>query len=460
VVWRKVLLPSCTRSIALRSGSIQAATTVLATMLLGTACSEPAVEAMDEQANVVVEPPGPEIAVKPEAGVWGRFRTHQFDDGLDAEQRERIARLEALGYASGVEPPPAASRVTRHDPAQAFAGSNLYSSAHRPEAILMDMGGTVLHRWHLPFETVWPDYPGKRGKRFETFWRRVRLFPNGDLLAIFEGLGILRIDKHSEIIWASTVRAHHDLDIAPDGTLYVLTREAHVVPRVNEQEPILEDFISTLDEHGRETDRISILEAMERSPFRKAWDKSGRRSGDLFHTNTLVWLDGSLADRVPEFRRGNFLISMNWLNTIAVLDPEQRKIVWAQTGPFFTQHDPKILPNGTLLLFNNRVSPERSGVWALDPLTREITWRYQGRKDEPFYSGTCGAAERLPNGNTLVTESDAGRAFELNPKKQIVWEFYNPERAGEQGEFIATIMEMIRIPADFPLDWADGANDG
>jgi hypothetical protein len=411
---------------------------------------------------------------KPEAGRWGRFRTHQFDEGLDAEQRERIAQLEALGYASGVTSPPARTGVTRYDADAAWPGLNLYSSAHRPEAILMDMDGTVVHRWHLPFEAVWPDYPraaesqtselqgaasGSRARRFETYWRRIHLYPNGDLLAIFEGLGILKIDKDSKLLWANPVRAHHDFAIGPDDTLYVLTREAHLVPRVNPAEPILEDFISTLDAQGREIGRISILEAMERSPHRQVWDRSGRLSGDIFHTNTLVLLEGRLADRLPAFRRGNFLISMNWLNAIAVLDPEQQKIVWAQAGPFFTQHDPKVLTDGNMLIFNNRVRPKQSAIWEFDPTTRKISWRYEGRAAEQFFSGTCGAAERLPNGNTLVTESDGGRAFELTRDKRIVWEFYNPYRAGERDEFIATIMEMIRIPLDFPTDWADQASD-
>ena len=38
-----------------------------------------------------------------------------------------------------------------------------------------------------------------------------------------------------------------------------------------------------------------------------------------------------------------------------------------------------------------------------------------------------GAAQRLPNGNTLITESERGRVFEVTPQKEIVWEFWNPE---------------------------------
>ena len=60
---------------------------------------------------------------------------------------------------------------------------------------------------------------------------------------------------------------------------------------------------------------------------------------------------------------------------------------------------------------------------------------------------------RLKNGNTLITESDFGRAFEITREGDVVWEYYNPHRGGENDEFIATLMEVLRLPADFPLDW-------
>ena len=62
----------------------------------------------------------------------------------------------------------------------------------------------------------------------------------------------------------------------------------------------------------------------------------------------------------------------------------------------------------------------------------------------------------MANGNTLITESDGGRAFEVQPNGEKVWEFFNPHREGEAGEFIATLPEMIRLPADYPVGWANG----
>ncbi len=64
-----------------------------------------------------------------------------------------------------------------------------------------------------------------------------------------------------------------------------------------------------------------------------------------------------------------------------------------------------------------------------------------------------GINHRLPNGNTLIVESGNGRTFGVTPQKEIVWEFYNPHRAGENNELIAMLPQMIRIPGGALPNW-------
>jgi hypothetical protein len=52
----------------------------------------------------------------------------------------------------------------------------------------------------------------------------------------------------------------------------------------------------------------------------------------------------------------------------------------------------------------------------------------------------------LKNGNTLIVESDNGRAFEVTPEKEIVWEYNSIYRAGEKGKYVATLLDLVRIP--------------
>ena len=61
--------------------------------------------------------------------------------------------------------------------------------------------------------------------------------------------------------------------------------------------------------------------------------------------------------------------------------------------------------------------------------------------------------QRLENGNTLVTESDSGRAREVSPEGQLVWEFRNPFRAGEGGAWVATLFELRRVDDALVRRW-------
>jgi hypothetical protein len=387
----------------------------------------------------------------------GRFRPARraaANVPLSEEQKRRVEQLRAIGYLSGSQPARAAG-ITIHDPEKTFAGLNFFTSGHTEGALLMDMNGEVLHEWRYRFPDAFERDPSPKPGKREDWWRRAYLFPNGDVLAIITGSGLLKVDKNSELLWAKAIYSHHDLAIAPNGDLYLLTREVHVVPRVNAVQPIVEDRVAVLDSEGNEKRSFSLLEAFEDSPFANLWRKSGRRSGDIFHTNSIELLDGSVAGANPAFEAGNLLISILHLNAIAVVDPEQEKVVWAHTGEYRKQHDPKILPNGNLLLFDNHGRWGPSAILEFDPGTMALAWEYRGTEEQPFFSKTCGTSERLPNGNTLVSETDFGRAFEVTPSGEIVWEYYNPHRAGEDDQFIASLPELIRLPPDFPTDWLD-----
>ena len=402
------------------------------------------------------------------SGRWREYRTHRFNDNLTDDQQKTIRQLESIGYLSGSSEAPGFSNVTFHAKEHTYQGLNFYTSGHAPEAVLMDMNGRILHTWRYDFSDVWPDYPISDYDTNRDFWRRAYLYENGDVLAIYEGLGIIKIDKNSNLIWGNPCRAHHDLDVLPNGDIYVLTREAGLVPRVSANNPILEDFISILDTNGNEKNRISLLECFENSnEYGSLWERRRKEdsslqkvyakgAGDIFHTNTLHVLRHHTLNHLSAFKRGNILTSILQMNAIAVVNLDQITVTWAYQGDFKKQHDPQILENGNLLLFDNQGRAGRSRIIEFDLSSMKKEWMYEGTGEQPFYSKTCGTCQRLPNGNTLVTESDAGRAFEVTPDKTIVWEFYNPHRAGKRKEFIATLFEVIRLESDFPIAWIQG----
>jgi hypothetical protein len=390
------------------------------------------------------------------SGLWRRPTRPRPDlaPQLSPEQAQQIRELEAIGYLDGTQEPTKEILVTIHDSDRVYAGLNLYSSGHAAEAILRDMQGKELHRWGYPFQRIWPTRPIPPRK---DYWRRVHLFENGDLIAIYEGWGIVKVDKDSQLIWANPTRAHHDFQVMPGGEIYALTRRASLVPSVHRSVPIQEDFLTILDSEGEQRREVSLVKAAQESPFEKPLLSKAREvGGDIFHTNSLFVLTGKGSDQPEWLDSGNVLLSMATINTIAVLDLESEKFVKIWRGSFRFQHDPKLLDNGNMLFFDNQGQIGASAAIEFDPVTDREHWSYRGEKDGPFYSEFCGTAERLPNGNTLITESSQGRAFEVTKEKEIVWEFYNPHRAGEHQEFVASLLEVLRLPEDFPIAWTRG----
>ena len=364
---------------------------------------------------------------------------------VSPSRQEKIqAQIKTLPYLSGYKPAPQRTGVTFYDESRVCNGLNLYSSGGSPPVVLMDMGGNVLHEWNnnLP-------YPNLK----ESFFRRVHLFPNGDILAILEEKGLLKMDKDSNIIWFLRGQYHHDLEIAENGDIYILTRRDSKIdqPKIHLNGEIKEDFITILNPEGKEKSSISLLKCFLNSDYSSTLRniQLNKYSGDIFHTNTLELIPSSASKSFPLFQEGHALISLRNLSTIAVVDLSNQKVTWALSGMWAYQHQPTVLSNGNILLFDNLGQEGKSKVIEFNPCTQEVVWAYRGNADNGFRTVDMGFQQRLSNGNTLITESRDGRVFEVTPDNMIVWEFFNPQRSGINNNLIATIFEMTRInPVD------------
>ncbi len=366
-------------------------------------------------------------------------------------QRDSLSRLATLPYLQVKSPPAREVGVTYHDEKAVAPGVNLCVSLCPLRAFVINMQGNILHKWEIEVEEAWP---GLEASWDAYNWRNVHLFPNGDLLAICPELGLMKVDRSSRLLWTygGEYIAHHDLDVDDDGNIYLLThKEITSQPGLELTGPILADYITILTPAGKEKRHLSVIDAFLKSDYAPLLDNMAKE-GDCLHTNTLELIRGHHADRIPFFQKGHILISIREFSTIAVIDPRQARVIWALTGLWRWQHAPTILPNGNILLFDNcGLTNRRSRVMELDPLTQEIVWDYQGGEGRPFYSRYSGTCHRLPNGNTLIVESDNGRAFEVTTEGEIVWEFINPFR-GEPGDGCGSLYEVIRLdPARLPF---------
>jgi hypothetical protein len=195
-----------------------------------------------------------------------------------------------------------------------------------------------------------------------------------------------------------------------------------------------------------------------------------RAGGDWMHTNCASyvgpnkWFDAGDNRFDPE----NIIVGGRNTNIMAIIDRRSGKIVW-QLGPDYTlpqtrglrqiigQHMihmiPKGLPGeGNMLVFDNggyagygspnpgsrfgmnNALRSYSRVLEFNPVTLEPVWECrpsslgyaQPFQSDGFFSNYVSGAQRLPNGNTLVTEGADGRFLEVTPDFEVVWEYISP----------------------------------
>ena len=393
------------------------------------------------------------------AYAWAAYRYHLFpfeaDPSTSASLTENeMERLRALGYLPGYdevgeEPVGVVQRAAEG----VQPGLNLYLSAHAPEAFLMTVEGETIHSWGHTFEEACPD---KDPEDVDNFFHRARVLPGGDLLAIFDYEALVRIDRESQLVWAQCRRYHHDFTFAGDGTIYAVSRGPRRVVHDGRPTRILDDRLEILSPQGEMLKGVSLYDAFAGSEYASmvtfSDDVPKKRDGDIFHVNAVKWLDGRHEQRFPAARRGNVLISIRHLSTIAIVDMERGGVVWARAGDWRFQHESVLLDSGNILLFDNYGMGEHSRVIELDPGTGETVWQYTGDGRENFFSLTLGSNERLANGNTLINLSARGRAIEVTPDHEVVWEFRSPHSV-QDGELIATLQYLTRLRPDFPVDW-------
>jgi hypothetical protein len=215
------------------------------------------------------------------------------------------------------------------------------------------------------------------------------------------------------------------------------------------ERPRLDDFLVVLSPEGREEKRISLTHALQASRFDGLLHAIPFFAlADPLHSNAVELIKPVSAENFPVGQPGQVLLSFREPGAVAVIDLDREEIVWATRGPWLGQHDPSLLPDGRILLFDNLgrfESGNTSQVIEIDPATLATTWRYAGTAERPLDSLIRANAQRLPNGNTLITESNGGRLLEVGRDGAIVWEYVNPVRGGEGDGFIPVLSEGRRI---------------
>jgi hypothetical protein len=373
---------------------------------------------------------------------------------LDPSEVEKLSALPYTEWSSGGADTSKVGVVHRK-PGETAPGLNLYNSRKRTEAHLVDSNGKLVHSWAAP----------SKGRN----WHTTKLLKDGNLLVIATDRKLLRLGWDSHLKWEYSERFHHDLEMSPDGLIYALTRRTEMWKALGLRIPIVKEYISVLTENGvfvKEIDLFKVLAPLIKEEQIKnihSWAQKNRAEGrlkekllhdpvpwenlspDVFHANSIEWIDRDIPGVA---KKGDLLLSIRQLNLICIFRETSRELVWSWgPGQIQCQHNASLLENDNILVFDNGCQRGFSRIVEVNPRTKQIVWEYKTSPTEKFFSFRRGGVQRLANGNTLITESDRGRVFEVTPKGKIVWEFMNPEVDSKKRR--AIIYRMIRYPEDF-----------
>jgi len=377
----------------------------------------------------------------------------------EGPETSTIRDLKSLPYLRWIQADNSIEKagVTVYDEKKSIHGMNLYATRNKPEAFLLDMSGKVLHQWTATIE-------------IGDSWQHIEVCQNGDLLAYVSGKYLMRLDWNSNIRWVKKIRVHHDIDIKENGNIFVLARNDKIIFIHGIPVPVLADYIAVFSSKGKLLKEIPLFkflknkisfsrlvniymdifchELLSSDFFRELISQEPRfvfkhgTAFDIFHNNTVEIIDRDIEGLC---KKGDILISVREFNLIGILDLIEEKLVWIWgNNNLSRQHHPTLLKNGNILVFDNGPDRKYSRIIELDPISKKILWKYESQIPERFFSSIRGWCQRLPEENTLITESNKGRVFEITKDHSLVWEFYNPEINEKRNER-AAIYSMERI---------------
>jgi len=397
--------------------------------------------------------------------------------------------------------------TTIYEPARAWNGYTVLSPLQTQAVLVIDMNGNVVKRWEglnnsaggparvLPggilisasgarppnqesLELVQQDFDGK------VIWQ----FSHNEQIKTREGSTIWSARQHHDWQRESLPAGYYSPESTPTvegSSTLILTHTNRTQPtvadvmleddrliEVSSKGDVLWEWVASdhIDELGFAPDARKAIKAAQ--SFNKA-----RGSFDWLHINSAHyvgpnrWFDqGDM-----RFAPNNVIISSREASLLAIVGRDG-KIVW-RLGPDFSeskelrsirqiigQHHAHIIPKGlpgagNLLVFDNGgssgygfaspIAPDGVGAFArstsrvveINPVTLELVWSYTNPR---FFSTNISSAQRLPNGNTLITAGAGGRMFEVTTEGAIVWEYMYPLFGGANAS--NAVYRAYRIP--------------
>ncbi len=100
-----------------------------------------------------------------------------------------------------------------------YEGLNIFNYLEHPKVYIIDMLGKVVHIWSWDAKSM---------------INHAEICSNGDLVAIDNNNQlVVKLDWDSNVKWMKNMSGHHDISIAGNGDIYVLTARNEYIPLIS-----------------------------------------------------------------------------------------------------------------------------------------------------------------------------------------------------------------------------------
>ena len=346
--------------------------------------------------------------------------------------------------------------------------------------------GEVARRWASPLPDTQLGYtrPLANGNLLAQLQRK----RSGPVAGTVDAESVIELNQDGAVVWRYADRErslHHDQERMANGNTMLVCAKDLRLPAISKQ-ILRDDCLIEVDPSGKIVWEWQTADHFEEFDFPKEVKEEilngyGRpglptaaKGFDWAHMNGASPIPESAGHTDPRFKAGNFVVSYRYINTLAVVDRDTKRIVWKAVNLTIGQHNPHFLPGGVpgtghVLVFDNgNVDPDtnprhvggrpNSRVLEINPVDMSIPWEYNAEKSNrpiwSFFSHYISSAQRQPNGNTLICEGSNGRIFEVTPAGEIVWEYVNPF-ANVTGKIPnSTVFRAAKVPES----WLKGSS--
>jgi Arylsulfotransferase (ASST) len=336
-------------------------------------------------------------------------------------------------------------------------------------AWIMNRRGEILHSWEVDMGELWDDLSQHTGlKNHENFLPMgLHLSDEGELLVTFQsrslfpyGVGMAKFTREGKVLWKKANFSHHWFSVAPDGLIYTpahrladspLRLGATKVDLKCSTDKIYTDVILVLGPDGETREEIPVFELLASQDFVGALLGTDENRCDSLHLNYIEYVTEERARAVAGLDAGDLVISARDLHMIAVIDGRTKVLKWVMAGRTVKQHSPRLLPDGSIIVFDNLGGNQETGGARIVRLTYgqdDVETVFPGpnaAEDLDFRTATRGHIDPSPDGTrALVSLSKRGRVLEIDLQhKRVLWEFVNSHDISSYAHRSGTTEEKV-----------------